>query len=114
MGCFWQGSGGGVELVPASKGDGKREVSVEKQVVLTKETVELRRVRREHVGLIESIPTPGATQAVKTKLEVQMETMARIVHNPEGLPYVVPVDEKWFDPEVGLLFFRARGGGLDE
>ena len=110
VGCLWQGSGDGVEFVPASEREGGRVADLEMEVVLTKEASELRRVRGEHVGLIESIPTPAAAVATKTKREVQMEAVARIVHNPEGLLYVVPVDENWFEPDVGLRFFRVRGG----
>ena len=110
VGCFWLDRGDGVELVPAYEDGSGRVVDVERQVMLTKEASELRRVRGEHERLIESIPTVAPVEATKTKLEVQSEVIARIVHNPEGLPFTIPVDEDWFDAGVGLRFFRPRGG----
>ena len=36
--------------------------------------------------------------------------MANIVEHPEGVPVPPPGDENWFNPELGLTFYRDSGG----
>ena len=109
-GCFWERAGSGVEVVPAAPVRQEAPLNGEIVVGLTKEAGEWRRVREEHKKLIETIPTLVPVEPAKTQDEEQRDAVARIVHNPDGLPYTIPVDENWFDPMVGLRFFRPRGG----
>ena len=79
-------------------------------VPLTKQAVELRRVRDEHLSLIESIPpTPGVTPT-PTAVERQRVASTEVRLFPDGVPAFLPEDEDWFDPELGLTFFRSSGG----
>ena len=79
-------------------------------VPLTRQASELRRLREEHLRLIESIPpTPGVTPTL-TVVERQVVADAKIVAHPEGIPVPPSVDENWFNPDLGLTFYRNAGG----
>ena len=80
------------------------------QLPLTRQASELRRLRDEHLKLIESIPpTPGATPTF-TVVEQQVVANAKIIAHPEGIPGPPSVDENWFNPALGLAFYRNSGG----
>ena len=88
---------------------GAVEAGVE-PIPLTKQAVELRRVRDEHLRLIESIPpTLGATPTL-TMVEKQDVAVARIMDHPDGVPVGPAVDEDWFNPDLGITFYRDSGG----
>lgn len=75
-------------------------------VLLTKQAVELRRVLDEHRQLIESIQeTPGPTPTLTVR-EMQEVAVARVVAHPEGVPLPPEVDQNWFNPKLGLTFYR--------
>ena len=79
-------------------------------VELTKEAVEVRRLRLEHAGLIESIevtPTPLPTLSLSEK---QRDAGVTVLENPAGIPLEQDVGSDWFDPRVGLEFYRPQGG----
>ena len=79
-------------------------------VPLTIEAREIRRIREEHQGLIASIPpTPVATPTL-TVVEKQEVAVARVLAHPDGVPVGPAVAEDWFDPALGLSFFRRTGG----
>ena len=74
------------------------------------EARELRRIRDEHAALIASIPptpepTPTLTAAGRSVL-----VSARVRQHPKGVPVPLPVGEDWFDPSLGLDFYRDSGG----
>ena len=78
--------------------------------LLTREALELRRIRDEHAALIASIPptpepTPTLTAAGRSAL-----VSARVRQHPRGVPVPLPVGEDWFDPSLGLDFYRDSGG----
>ena len=78
-------------------------------IPLTREAVELRRIRDEHAALIASIPpTPGPTPTL-TVVDRSLVASARVRHYPEGVPVPSRVGEDWFDPGVGLEFYRDSG-----
>ena len=79
-------------------------------VELTKEAAEVRRLRSQHRGLIESIapsPTPPPTL---TLVEQQKAAGIVVMENPDGVPLEPSVGVDWFDPTVGLDFYRSEGG----
>ena len=79
-------------------------------IPLTKQALELRRLRDAHLELIASIPeTPGPT-ATLTALERQEVVVAKIFAHPDGIPVRPSVDEDWFNPNLGLTFYRSSGG----
>ncbi len=96
--------------VPArASGVGPEEAAFQ-SIPLTKQASELRRLRDEHVKLIESIPpTPGATPTL-TVVEQQVVASAKIIAHPDGIPVPPSVDENWFNPNLGLTFYRNAGG----
>ncbi len=78
-------------------------------VPLTREAAELRRIRDEHAALIASIPpTPEPTPTL-TVAERSLVASARVRHYPDGAPVPPIVGEDWFDPGVGLDFYRDSG-----
>ena len=78
-------------------------------IPLTREAVELRRIRDEHAALIASIPpTPGPTPTL-TVVDRSLVASARVRHYPDGVPVPPRVGEDWFDPGVGLEFYRDSG-----
>ena len=78
--------------------------------LLTREARELRRIREEHAALIASIPpTPEPTPTL-TAAERSVLVSARVRQHPEGVPVPPPVGEDWFDPSLGLDFYRDSGG----
>ena len=79
-------------------------------IPLTKQSLVLRRLRDAHLELIASIPeTPGPT-ATLTALERQEVVVAKVVDHPQGVPVAPAVDENWFNPNLGLTFYRDAGG----
>ena len=50
-------------------------------------------------------PTPTLTL-----VERESRAVARIVAHPGGVPVSPDVDENWFDPALGLAFYRNSGG----
>ena len=73
-------------------------------IPLTKQALELRRLRDAHLELIASIPeTPGPTAAL-TALERQEVVVAKIFAHPDGIPVPPRVGENWFNPNLGLTF----------
>ena len=75
-----------------------------------REARELRRIRDEHAALIASIPPtpepiPTLTAAGRSAL-----VSARVRQHPHGVPVPLPVGEDWFDPSLGLDFYRDSGG----
>ena len=78
-------------------------------VPLTKRAEELRRVREQHADLIRSIPpTPEPTPTL-TVAERSAAASARVRAHPEGIPISPRVGEDWFDPAMGLAFYRDSG-----
>ena len=78
--------------------------------LLTRDADELRRIREEHAALIASIPpTPEPTPTL-TAVERSVLVSARVRQYPEGVPVPPPVGEDWFDPSLGLDFYRDSGG----
>ena len=95
---------------PAAPGAHPGEsVSQGVSVPLTREASELRRIRDEHATLIDSIPpTPGPTPTL-TVGERSLVALARVRRYPEGAPVPPRVGEDWFDPALGLEFYRDSG-----
>ena len=79
-------------------------------VPLTREASELRRIREEHQRLIASMPEDPEMTVTPGPVELQEAAIAKIVDSPEGLPAPAPVGADWFDPRVGLSFYRQSGG----
>ena len=95
-------------LVPL-EGPAGSSASRAMSVPLTQEATELRRIRDEHTALIASIPpTPGPTPTL-TAVERSVVASARVRYYPEGAPVPPRVGEDWFDPGVGLDFYRDSG-----
>ena len=80
------------------------------QAPLTLESDELRRVRAEHARLIDSIPPTAGVTPTLTAPERSEVAAARIRNHPEGVPIPPEVGANWFDPEVGIDFYRDSGG----
>ena len=78
-------------------------------IPLTREAVELRRIRDEHAALIASIPPTPEPSPTLTVVERSFVASARVRHYPDGLPVPPRVGEDWFDPGVGLEFYRDSG-----
>ena len=82
----------------------------------TLEAAELRRVRVEHIALIESIDddssevVPVEVEATVSSVEAKAVALARVLAAPGGVRREVDPDEKWFHPDRGLTFFRMAGG----
>ena len=91
--------------VVRSPGDASREISVP----LTREASELRRIRDEHSALIASIPPTPAPTPTLTASELSVVATARVRIHPDGLPVPPRVGEDWFNPDVGLDFYRESG-----
>ena len=80
------------------------------QVPLNREASELRRLRDEHARLIDSIPpTVGVTPTLTVQGRSEV-VAARVRNHPEGVPIRPEVGSGWFDPELGIEFYRAAGG----
>ena len=95
---------------PGPVSESAESASREMLVPLTHEASELRRIRDEHAALIRSIPpTPEATPTL-TPAERSLVAMARVRRHPEGVPVPPRVGEDWFNPELGLEFYRDSGG----
>ncbi len=124
LGCFWEGRGGGDLEADAALdaaldalfegGAGGSSLSPEERearaIPLTMQASELRRVREEHQALIESIPpTPEATPTM-TPEENQVVVLAKVLEHPDGVPLEAEVVEDWFNPALGLAFYRDSGG----
>ena len=95
---------------PGPGSESAESASREMLVPLTHEASELRRIRDEHAALIRSIPpTPEATPTL-TPAERSLVAMARVRRHPEAVPVPPRVGEDWFNPELGLEFYRDSGG----
>ncbi len=79
-------------------------------VPLTKQAMELRRVKDEHLSLIESIPPTEGPTPTFTVTQMQLVVADEVVRFPDGVPVSRPEDEVWFNPNHGLVFFRTSGG----
>ena len=91
-----------------SSGVGPEEAGFE-PIPLTRQASELRRLRDEHLKLIESIPpTPGATPTLSV-VERKVVADVKIIAHPDGIPVRPSVDEDWFNPDLGLTFYRNSG-----
>ena len=53
--------------------------------------------------------TPGATPTL-TVVERKVVADVKIVAHPDGIPVRPSVDEDWFNPDLGLTFYRNSGG----
>ena len=78
-------------------------------IPLSGESVELRRIRDEHAALIASIPDTPEPSPTLTVAERSLVASARVRHYPDGAPVPPRVGEDWFDPGVGLDFYRDSG-----
>ena len=111
LGCF---SGSGVSPTPVVlPGDQSPRISAPSEVVevpLTRDASELRRVRDEHAQLIDSIPPTVGVTPTLTVPERSEVAVARIRNHPEGVPIPPEVGANWFDPDVGIEFYRDSGG----
>ena len=77
---------------------------------LTGEGRALRQAREQHSALIASMPpTPGPT-STPTAPERSAAASVRVREHPEGIPVPPRVGEDWFDPALGLEFYRDSGG----
>ena len=74
------------------------------------EARELRRIRDEHAALIASIPPPPEPTPTLTAAGRSALVSARVRQHPKGVPVPLPVGEDWFDPSLGLDFYRDSGG----
>lgn len=84
--------------------------SAQAQEVVSHQSRELRRLRDEHASLIASIPpTPEPTPTL-TPAERSVVASARVRRHPEGMPVPPVVGEDWFDPALGIDFYRDSGG----
>ena len=110
-GCFFGGSGP-VPPTPVILRDDRALSSeaVGLPPLELHQSQELRRLRDEHEALIASIPptlepTPTLTPAERSKVAV-----ARVRHHPDGVPVPPVAGEDWFDPALGIDFYRDNGG----
>ena len=71
---------------------------------------ELRRLRDEHEALIASIPPTLEPTPTLTPVERSVVAVARVRHHPDGAPIPPVVGEGWFDPALGIDFYRDNGG----
>ena len=78
-------------------------------IPLTREATELRRIRDEHAALIASIPPTMDPTPTLTVVERSLVASARVRRYPDGAPVPPQVGEDWFDPGVGLDFYRDSG-----
>ena len=90
---------------------------VEVGALATMEATELRRIRGEHIALIESAAAKSAAETdaavvaeTVAPAEVQARALARVLAAPEGMLLPVDPDQSWFHPDRGLTFFRMAGG----
>ena len=98
-----------VGLRSAAPGEGEAPAPRLRAVPLTQQAAELRRIREQHSSLIASIPpTPAATPTLTVAGMAEVAT-ARVRNHPEGYPIPPRVGEDWFDPSVGIDFYRDSG-----
>ncbi len=83
---------------------------VGEMVPLTKEAEELRRLRQQHGELIKSLPAEPTEAPTPTLRERQRRAGVVVIEHPEGVPVGPEVVEEWFNPTVGLSFYREEGG----
>lgn len=96
--------------VPIRLDDGPGGRSRVESVPLTKEAEDLRRLRREHRELIESIPPDPTPAPTMSLTERQKVAGVVVLEHPEGVAVPEPLPSDWFDPSVGLSFYREEGG----
>ena len=113
LGCRGD-AGPGVTRVPAPREPGvdraEWEVLRQQPVLMTKEAIELRRVRDEHRRLIASRPTEAPPTPTLTAEERETVAVARVMAHPDGIPVRPGPDATWFRPDRGLTFYRSTGG----
>ena len=104
----------GVTRVSAPRSEGVDPAEWERvrqqRVLMTAETLELRRVRDEHQRLIASMPTELPPTPTLTAEEREVVAVARVMAHPDGIPLRPGPDGTWFNPERGLTFYRSNGG----
>ena len=79
------------------------------------EMSELRRVQREHLDLIASIPPtatplPAGYVDETTAVEKKLAAEARVREFPAGMPVTPDPVDNWFDSRRGLYFYQSNGG----
>ena len=60
--------------------------------------------------LIESIPLTLGVTPTLTVVERKVVADVKIIAHPDGIPVRPSVDENWFNPNLGLTFYRSSGG----
>ena len=90
------------------------EVAREYSVLLANQSRELRRVRDEHSSLIASIPPTAGPEPTLTVSQEQLIVAEETYRFPDGIPVSLPEDENWFNPDLGLTFFRDSQGDWSE
>ena len=98
-----------LDVSGSASGVGPEEAGFE-PVPLTKQASELRRLRDEHEKLIKSIPVVRGPTPTLTVVERKVVADVKIVAHPDGIPVRPSVDENWFNPNLGLTFYRSSGG----
>ena len=107
--------GGGPE-VPVLGGPAPVSVPVEVartpvvMPALTHAAAERKRIAAEHATLLTSLPPPAGPEPTFTAQEEQRSVGLLIVDNPGGVPVPTRELEEWFDPELGVGFWRETGG----
>ena len=87
-----------------------QDLSPASRIPLTAQASELRRVRDEHSSLIASMPATPSPTSTLTVAERSRVATARVRRYPDGVPAPPPVGSDWFDPAVGIDFYRESGG----
>ena len=77
---------------------------------LTHDASERQRIAAEHAVLLTSLPPPRGPEPTLTVKEEQRSVGLLIVDNPGGVPVPTRELEGWFDPDLGLGFWRETGG----
>ena len=77
---------------------------------LTHDASERQRIAAEHARLLTSLPPPPGPEPTFTAQEDQRSAGLLVVDNPDGVPVPTRELEGWFDPELGLNFWRETGG----
>ena len=77
---------------------------------LTHDASELQRIMAEHSRLLTSLPPTLGPTFTPTPEEAQLDAAALVSNNPAGIPYPTRELQNWFDPELGLDFYRPEGG----
>lgn len=77
---------------------------------LTHEASERQRIAAEHARLLTSLPPSPGPDPTLTVQDEQRSAALLVVDNPGGVPVPVRELEEWFDPELGLSFWRETGG----